>query len=220
VRRTIAAAAVTLAAACAHHPVEAEPVTSNDLVEQLQREALAGATRADSRALPRAIQAGRPLLPALVRGAATPDRRSYLVAEAIRAIDPASFDALDPSVQLRVYVDALAHAGAFNDWGFPGGGGQARGDWLERQGAAAVPLLAPLLDDQREAPTFGSQEATLARAWRNRVCDYALYFVLALRGQRPAWPRDPAARDAMIADLKRALAVDAAQRNGGQSPGP
>jgi hypothetical protein len=200
--------AATLSA-CTPHAVEAKAMPSNDPVEALLSESLAGRTRADSPTLPQAIRAGRACLPSLLAAMrpAPPYHRYYLLAEAIREIDPAAFAALDAGEQLRVYVEAMRHARTLDDWGYPmredfG----ARGRWLLERGAAAVPLLAALLDDRRPATLLGSQESTLARMYQNRVCDYALYFLLALRGERPDYPKDPAARDRMIDQLERTLA--------------
>lgn len=213
--------AVSLAAlvlfACSRPTLDTKSMSNDDLTSELRRESLAGRTRADAPSLLRALAAGPRVLPPLLEeleSARAPYHAYYLASEAVRELDPVRFGALDQVVELRIYVEALRHAMVFDDWGFPGGARPARDEWLRGLAGPAVALLTPLLDDRRAAPILGSQEATLARARGNRICDYALALVLELRGESRPLPATPADRDRLIAELRATLA------HGGARPTP
>ena len=108
------------------------------------------------------------------------------------------------------YLYRLAHDECHNAWGMHCYGedglmhsGLGR-DALQECGDALVPGLVELLDDTREAPIEGSEDATIADYYSWRVCDFAAILLVEIEG----FPGDelravtPEERDPYIEQLK------------------
>ena len=138
-----------------------------------------------------------------------PDMRSYHLLFALRRTSPELYRSLPDGLRARVLVDALANVVALNDWGYldPSGShdDEAARALLETGGAAIGPLNR-LLADERPAPLFGSEPATLSSLYHYRRKDFADRYLSLLIGRAPTFEADPAARDAAIADLAAAVA--------------
>ena len=93
----------------------------------------------------------------------------------------------------------------FNAWGLPGFQLSPAAEAVVALGDDAIRSLAPLLDATRPAPLAGSQAATTASAYGNRVADYALVLLSRIAGAPDDYPADPAERDRRIADLRSRL---------------
>src|SRR5207247_10180806 len=102
--------------------------------------------------------------------------------EAVRPAAPAAAHALPAGERAAGYADALRTSTIFNAWGLPGSSLSPAAHAVIALGEPAVGALAPLLDDPRPAPMFGSQDATTADAYGNRVCDFAWVLVCESRG--------------------------------------
>jgi hypothetical protein len=132
--------------------------------------------------------------------------RALLALEAIRAADTAAYAALPAEQRAHIYTDALRDSGEFNAWGLPGVHLTGTARAIVALGTPAVAALAPLLDDDRPAPLEGSQDATTAAMYANRVQDYALVLLSAILGEPVTYGKDPAERDEQIAQLQAHLA--------------
>jgi hypothetical protein len=130
---------------------------------------------------------------------------ALLALEALRVADPAAYAALAARDRAAIYVAALQHSVYFNAWGQPGMALSDTAHALIALGEPAVAALAPLLDDQRAAPSSGSQDATLSHANGNRVCDYAWVLISEVKLADYAYSASPAERDRDIAALRASI---------------
>lgn len=131
---------------------------------------------------------------------------ALLALEALRVADPAGYQAQPGAARAAIYVAALGKGRYFNTWGQPGMALTDTARALAALGNDAVAALAPLLADQRPAPSSGSQDATLAQMNGNRVCDYAWVLIHEARGTEYVYASAPADRDREISALRAALA--------------
>ena len=179
----------------------------SQLVRDLIADALVPRGRADSQVFQQALSHGPAVVPDLVVAITAPTYDYYLILEAVRTLDRAAYEAIPVDVRIGIYVDALRHARWLNDWGLPGfAEGEARRA-LVQLGPPVVAALMSLLDDQRPALVLGSQETTLGREYGNRICDYALVLIGAIRQQELTYPRDVAERDGMITEIRKGMPV-------------
>jgi hypothetical protein len=139
---------------------------------------------------------------------AHPDHTAYLVLIAMRRRDVAGYRGVRDATKAAILAAALANLTLFNDWGYldPAGShdGEAAVALLEL-GPAAISKLRPLLSDERPAPLFGSEPATLSSSFNYRRKDFAYRYVCLMRGCEPAFDADPTVRDAAIERLQAAL---------------
>lgn len=129
------------------------------------------------------------------------DRPSYLAIIALREVDGAAYQEMNRALIAEILVEALGRSEYFNTWGIPHlyweDGALAI---IEQAEASAQPLRA-LLDDDRPAPVFGSEEVVESELYGYRVKDYALALLAEIEGQRLELPIDPTERDSMISSL-------------------
>jgi hypothetical protein len=182
-----------------------EGAVNDDLTRLLEDEARLGMPPESSDTLARAFELGPAATPTLEAAARGGGAAGLLAVEALRASDPAAYDALPASERAAAYADALRTATIFNAWGHPPLGLSPAAQAFVALGPAAVEALKPLLDDTRPAPMFGSQDATTAHAYGNRVCDYAYALIEQIRGGEVDYPRSPEERDERIAALRAEL---------------
>ncbi len=157
-------------------------------------------------------------LRSLALDAAAPGAARFLAAEVLarKRAEPQSEE--EKAVLAPVYAEALArdHSELRNPWGIPGVEDGPAGRHLAALGAAAVPALAALLDDDAPVLYSGSKEATVGNGYRFRVRDLALYFLREIRGEPLDVREDPAARDREVEAMQAALAP----ARGGATPEP
>jgi hypothetical protein len=131
----------------------------------------------------------------------------FLAAEVLFARDPGFPASADRGVLASVYAEALRQnlTSIANPWGLPGelDGPVARHVLV--LGDAALPVLAALLDNERELRYSGSKDATIGNSYRYRVKDMAASLIAAVLGLPHATPLDPHERDADIELLRRRL---------------
>ncbi len=138
--------------------------------------------------------------------AAHPDASGYHLLLALRRQAPEAYAKLPAATRAAVLCAALGHLTTFNDWGHLGtlpAEGAATAALVEA-GRDALPCLAPLLDDRRPAPFFGSKDAAISSGYRR--ADFAYRCAARILGERPRFAASVEARDRAIARLKRALA--------------
>jgi hypothetical protein len=136
------------------------------------------------------------------------DRSSYHLLFAIRRASPVTYGGLDPDGKAKILCDALAHVQFLNDWGYldPSGShdGEAALALLELGRHALLPL-EPILDDERPAPLYGSETATLSSIYKFRRKDFAHRYLALILGRPAEFDADPSIRDRLIEQLKTEL---------------
>ena len=140
---------------------------------------------------------------------ALPDATRYHLLMALRRDAPDVYAGIDPAVRASVLAAALGHVQFLNDFGYLAPGGSHDGESaaaLLETGEAAIAALRPLLDDERPAPSRGSEAATVARIHGVRRCDYAYRYLTLLTGGVPEFVGDAPERDAAISALRSRLA--------------
>jgi hypothetical protein len=186
----------------------AEWKETQGMIDELIGEARQGLPLQRSTVLPR-VDARTFDGPAAIRQISShPDYTSYHLLWALRQAAPALYESLDTDLKARVFADAITHVQALNDWGYLDPAGSHDGEAaraLLALGCAAIAPLKPLLRDDRPAPLFGSEPATLSNSYRYRRKDFAYRYVMLLNGDTPAFDADPAVRDAAIARLAEKL---------------
>ena len=141
----------------------------------------------------------------LLRRVADAGSDAFLALEALRINFPAAWASIPREQRAATYVTHLATAHWFNVWGQPGELPSESGKALIDTGVVAIRLLTPLLDSQRPAPSFGSEEATMSRLLAYRVCDYAWFFISQIEGQARRFLESPQDRDLAIGRMKERL---------------
>lgn len=175
--------------------------TLPDAIVALRADSEAGRTLTESKALAAPLsEADAAAAQAAIE--ADPEAAWYHTLFALRRGHPAIYAALPANVRAAVLCGALGHLSFYNDWGYldPSGSfdGEAARAMLEL-GPDAAACLVPLLADTAPAPLYGSETATLSSMYGYRRADFAYRYLLALRGEQPAFARDQAERDRAIA---------------------
>jgi hypothetical protein len=180
-------------------------MTLETLAQQLEREAEAGVPPFGAESIETARHLGPDASALLLRHIAARDRKAFLALEALRMADPDSYSALRARERAHIYADALAASIEFNAWGVPGYQLTDTSAALIATGRDGITALQPLLDDPREAPLSGSQDATTSAMYANRICDYAWVLISEILGRPYVYAQDPAERDRQIAELRAVL---------------
>ena len=174
---------------------------SDELRALLQREAAMEMPPETSETVERAAALGPAATDALRAELAGGGVQALLALEALRAADAGAWEAIPAADRATIYADALRSSQTFNAWGLPGFSLSGTSRAVVGLGQAAVEELRPLLGDEREAPLFGSQDATTASAYGNRVRDYAFVLIAEIQGVPYEYDRSPVERDRQIAAL-------------------
>lgn len=179
-----------------------------NILQPLIDDAIEGRSRMESTALAttRLDPAGVEVATESIRR--SPDHRSYLVLLALKSSSPEQYQSLSPTTRASVFCGALANLRFLNDFGYLDSsesydGTSARA--LLATGDAAIPCLRSLLDDLREAPLMGSEEATMSSSYSYRRADFAYRYLSLLTGREPHFHASPQQRDVDIERLVEAL---------------
>lgn len=159
-----------------------------------------------------ARDAGPTAAPLLLAEVEAEGSASFLALEALRAADEHSWESVAPGMRAHIYAEALRRNVFFNAWGLPGYQLSDTSAAFASLGGAAVAALLPLLDDRREAPLSGSQDATTSKSYGNRVCDYAWILACDALRRRCIYFRDPRERDVAIAAMRSELSPESHTR--------
>ncbi|MEE9128783.1 MAG: hypothetical protein V3T84_02105 [Phycisphaerales bacterium] len=178
---------------------ELKQMSVAELDADLEADSQRGREPFNSLAYKEVVGRGENAGPDLFRVIQAADRSEHLSLLALREVDRERYDALDAGLRSAILLDALSSSLAFNVWGIPHLYWEASADSLIAE-RAAVPGLVQLLGDKRPAPVWGDEEATIARMYNYRVCDYAWAMLQAMRGEihRANVPRDVPSRDRLI----------------------
>jgi hypothetical protein len=139
---------------------------------------------------------------------AQPDHTRYHALLALRRDAPEAYRAVPAATRASVLADALARQTVVNDFGLLSPDGShdgVAGAALLESGEAAIEPLRPLLDDQRPAPSHGSEDATISRIFGLRRSDYAYRYLALITGTDAAFVPDVKERDRRIAALRDRL---------------
>lgn len=138
------------------------------------------------------------------------DYRAFHLLFLLKGHAPDEFKALPASVKASVLVSNLENVQYLNDWGYldpkesyDGRAAQA----LIDVGKPALPMLRKLLADKREAPLFGTEEATMSHRFGYRRADYAYRYVMLILGREPAFSVELRERDRLISTLQNELSA-------------
>jgi hypothetical protein len=170
-----------------------------ELVAQLQADSAQGLEPFNSRAYQEAVRRGAEIGRALATSMDSSDRRQVLTLLALRESSREAYSEIEPAKRVQILVDDLERSKFYNRWGIPHLYWEDAGRALIEQGQTALPALRELLDDDRPAPVWGDEEATISREFGYRVKDYAWALIQAIQGRGLAdIPRDAAGRDRLI----------------------
>ncbi len=130
--------------------------------------------------------------------AAEPTKDAFHLLMALRRDAPDIYATIPEVNRAEVLTAALQQFPELNDFGWiePGGShvGPAASAILELDGAART-TLQTLLTDRNPADLAGSEEATMAKLYRYRRCDYARWLLAALDGEAFDFAATPEERD-------------------------
>ena len=178
------------------------------LIEDLVVEAARGLPAMKSETLAAAELTDADRDAAVAYAQAHPDHSAYLVLIALRRHDVEGYRTVPDATKAAILAGALGHLILLNDWGSldPAGShdGEAAMALLE-VGPPAISALLPLLRDDRSAPLFGSEPATLSTSYHYRRKDFAYRYICLLSGREPTFDADPSVRDAAIERLQADL---------------
>jgi hypothetical protein len=119
----------------------------------------------------------------------------------LREQNQKAYQGLPAEMRAAVLTDALQKSTRFNSWGVPGVYLEDASRAMLETGKSTVPALRGMLKDTRPAPVFWSQ--TPAAQYNYRVCDYALFFLEQIQGNKDLkMPVAVADRDALIQGIK------------------
>lgn len=169
------------------------------LVERLEADSRRDVEPFNSVAYREVVSRGPALAKDLAGSIKAQDKTSFLSLLALREIDAETYATLDPQLKAAILTDALKSSPTFNAWGLPHLYWEDAANAVIETGEEAVPLLARLLEDQREAPLWGSEEAAESEKYKYRVKDYAWALIMQIRGQKTEIPTSPVDRDQLIA---------------------
>lgn len=131
----------------------------------------------------------------------TPDHTSYHLLLYLKKHAPEELHAIPQPLQATVLCDALNHVTYCNDFGYlePSESfTKTSGKMLVLLGEAALPPLREMLNNNKEAPLFGMEEATLSSIYAYRRKDFAWYFLSQIEGRDFSFPASPEERDLQI----------------------
>jgi hypothetical protein len=120
----------------------------------------------------------------------------------LRKLYPQNYLALPMNERVGILTDALSRAQTFNSWGLPHAYLQDASRALLECDSSAIAPLRRMLDNTRPAPVYGSKEHMEYMRYKYRLCDYALFFIESLRGNKGfVMPAQPEGRDSLIKGL-------------------
>jgi len=122
----------------------------------------------------------------------------------LRHLDAKSYSQLPVESRAEILTSALEQSATFNTWGLPHLYLEDASKALIESGPSAYPALKRMLSVTRAAPVYGSQEHMEYLRYKYRLCDYALFFLKTMQGDKNfAMPPAVADRDTMIQELTK-----------------
>jgi hypothetical protein len=122
----------------------------------------------------------------------------------LRKLDNKAYMDVSAETRATVLTDALQASKTFNTWGLPDVYLEDASTAMIEAGPTAIPALKRMLGETRPTPLFGSKEYMLARQYKYRLCDYALFFLKRIGGDAQfTLPATSEERDALIKQAEK-----------------
>ena len=173
------------------------------LAQELANESQTGIEPFNSLAFAEMVRRGADAAGTLASQITKPDRSSFFGLLALKKIGPTQYKQLKPDLRVSILIDALKNSKYFNTWGMPHLSWTDNAKAIIEEGKAAEAPLTALLEDKRDAPSWGYEQYTEYQRYKYRVCDYAWALLNELRGQKTQIPEDPASRDRLEANAAK-----------------
>jgi len=178
------------------------------MIQELVAESLRGISAIESAVLPKIQLSPSEILAANDYIRLHGDYTAYHLLLALRRKTPEEYKHIPDTVRANILCSALVHLTYLNDWGYLDPGESHDGESaiaLIEIGTDALAYLEPILDDQRLAPLFGTEEATMSWIYRYRRSDFAYRYTSLIKGFTPSFDPKPEERDKEIGYLKTRL---------------
>lgn len=173
-----------------------------ELAKRLETDSAKDVEPFNSLAYREAVSRGSSVSRELASFIKTPDRSSFLTLLVVRKTGRDIYDSVDARTKVAVLIDALRTSKNFNTWGLPHLYWEDAAKSIIELGKTAVEPLKTLLEDRRDAPVWGSEEAMEYQKYKYRVNDYAWALLMEIEGKKVDIPGDHATRDRMISEAK------------------
>ncbi|HEY9046551.1 MAG TPA: hypothetical protein VIN08_11675 [Ohtaekwangia sp.] len=177
-------------------------MNTEQLISELEQSALKGREPFNSASFREIIKrkdAAEPLYKSITDST----QKEYFKLMALQKIDKELYTKIKPANGAAILTDALAKSEVFNAWGLPNEYWESSARAIIDYQTAAVKYLERLLDDKRDAPVWGSEEAAIYQQYKFRVCDYALALLYTMKQKRDLLPVSPRERDTLIEAYKK-----------------
>ena len=174
-----------------------------ELIRRLESDSSKDVEPFNSLAYREAVARGAAIGRELATSIKSQDRSSFLTLLAVRKTYREGYDALDAKSKAAILVSALQNSKYFNAWGLPHLYWEDAAKALIELKDVAAPALTALLQEQRTAPLWGSEEAMESKAYNYRLKDYAWALLLEISGEKVTIPREAGARDQLISTMKK-----------------
>lgn len=168
------------------------------LTQELEADSEKGREPFNSPAYRETISRGESAAADLKQSLTRNDQSSLLTLLALRQVSATQYRSLEPAFRVSVLIAALQNSKYFNTWGIPCDYWEDAAKAIVDEGRASETALAALLRDQRPAPVFGSEGATVEAQFHYRVSDYAFALTNEIRHQKCEPVTNSADRDRMI----------------------
>jgi hypothetical protein len=120
----------------------------------------------------------------------------------LRTLNDKAYAAVPIEIKVNILTDALQQSKTFNVWGLPGLYPEDASKALIECGTSAIPALKRMLSETRPAPLYGSKESMVYQRYKLRLCDYALYFIEEIQGNKNfMMPLTVPEREALISKM-------------------
>lgn len=179
---------------------ELESMNTEQLAKQLTIESDRGLETFNSLAYAEAVSRGKDTAGQLVKQVTATNKSSLLSVLAIKKVDSAVYYKLEPSLRLRVLLDALKTARFYNEFGLPHVKWEEAAQAIISEGRNITDSLEMLLQNINPAPVWGSEDYAEYKLYQYRVCDYAWALLMTIQKQSFTIPQDQKERDKMITD--------------------
>lgn len=122
---------------------------------------------------------------------------------ALRKINKELYLKLDPVIRAQILTDALAKSNYYNIWGLPHLYLEDASHAMIESDTSAVTYLKQILKDNSKAELWGSEEVMESKSYGYRKSDYAMFFIMRLKGDKSEFPSKPQDRDIKIQELMK-----------------
>lgn len=184
-----------------NHAKQLRAMDVKQLTQELSADSEKGREPFNSPAYRETVSRGESAAADLKQALTRNDPSSLLTLLALRKVSTAQYQSLDPAFRISVLVSALQKSKYFNTWGIPCVYWEDPAKAIVEEGSASESALLPLLRDQRPAPVFGSEGATVNAQFHYRVSDYAFALLSEIRHQKCEPMTNPADRDRLIEQM-------------------